>query len=74
MKADHVMSRVAQLRGGRINDPRFGSRLKGEGQFGELFAKRFALACRKHGLNRERIELETGRFKPPRVGPQIELF
>src|SRR5690606_28368957 len=32
LKAKHVMSRVHQMRGGRDNDPRFGSRMSGEGE------------------------------------------
>ena len=76
LKAEHVMSRIHELRGGRDNDPRFGSRMRGEGVFAELFRKRFELACRKHGLNRERrVQLDTSKFMPPvLVGRQMGLF
>ena len=75
LKAGHVMSRVRELRGGRENDPRFRSRLKGEGVYADLFRRRFELACRRNGLNRERrLELDTSRFVPPRSGPQMGLF
>ena len=43
LKAEHVMSRVHELRGGKDNDPRFGSRLRGTGIFGDLFKQRFEL-------------------------------
>jgi DNA repair photolyase len=76
LKAEHVMSRVRELRGGRNNDPRFGSRLRGEGIFAELFERRFELCCRKLGLNRRKLELDTSRFVPPagKDSPQLGLF
>ena len=48
------MSIVQQIRGGRDNDPRSGSRMRGQGQFADLIAKRFELACKRLGLNAER--------------------
>jgi len=76
LKAEHVMSRIREMRGGRSNDPRFGARLRGTGVFAELFEKRFALLCRRHGFNREReLELDTSRFRPPaKNGAQISLL
>jgi hypothetical protein len=69
------MSRVRQMRGGRENDPGFGSRMRGQGLLAELLEKRFDIACRRLGLNRERrIALDTTRFKPPRDRPQLDLF
>ena len=65
LKAEHVMARVRELRGGRDNDPRFGSRMRGEGVYAELFRKRFEVACRRYELNRTRTELDTSRFVPP---------
>jgi DNA repair photolyase len=75
-RAEHVMSLIRQMRGGRDNDPRFGSRMRGEGEFAELIRQRFALACRRHGITRGRdIVLDTSKFAPPRVeSPQRELF
>jgi hypothetical protein len=69
------MSRVRQMRGGRENDPAFGSRMRGEGLLAELLEKRFDIACSRLGLNRERrVALDTTRFKPPHSGPQLDLF
>jgi DNA repair photolyase len=75
-RAEHVMSLIRQMRGGRENDPRFGSRMRGEGEFAELIRQRFALACRRHGIARGRdIVLDTSKFAPPRAeSPQRELF
>jgi DNA repair photolyase len=69
LKAKHVMARIRDMRGGRDNDPNFGSRMKGEGQFAELLRNRFDVACRRLGLNAgERNVLDTAKFRRP--GPQ----
>ncbi|TMH27088.1 MAG: PA0069 family radical SAM protein [Betaproteobacteria bacterium] len=79
-RADHVMSIIHQLRGGRDNDPRFGARMTGTGTYAELIAKRFDIACRRyhlndHGAGRRRAELDCSLFKPPAANPgQLALF
>jgi DNA repair photolyase len=77
MRAEHVMSIVQQIRGGRDNDPRFGSRMRGAGQFSELIDRRFKIACKRLGLNADRAPLDTTRFRPPQPKKsegQLELF
>jgi DNA repair photolyase len=75
LRAAHVMSVVQQVRGGRDNDPNFGSRMRGSGQFVEMIGQRFDLACRRLGLNRDRSPLDRSRFRPPsRPTPQLSLF
>jgi DNA repair photolyase len=75
LKAEHVMSLIRQLRGGRENDPRFGSRMRGQGELADLIRRRFRLACRRLGLNQESLSLDTGRFRlPARGGDQLALF
>lgn len=81
-RADHVISIIRQSRGGRENDPNFGSRMTGSGNFVELIGKRFDLACRRLGLNSEddhmapRRDLDCSLFKPPveASGGQMGLF
>jgi DNA repair photolyase len=79
-RADHVISIVRQSRGGRENDPNFGSRMTGSGNFVELIGKRFRLACRRLGLNSEdnhmasRGGLDCSLFRPPSAGRQMALF
>ena len=78
-RAEHVISIVRQMRGGRENDPRFGTRMSATGMFAELIGKRFEVACRRLGLNGKgagRIlpELDCSRFRPPSVGGQMALF
>jgi len=73
-RVGHVLSLVRQSRGGRNNDSRFGSRMRGEGQFAELLAQRFRLACRRLGYNRrdQNFGLDCSRFAPP--GQQMSLL
>jgi DNA repair photolyase len=77
LKAAHVMNRVQAMRGGRDNDPNFGSRMVGSGQFAELLARRFRVACKRFGFNGERTRnrtLDTTRFRRSAVGGQMTLF
>jgi DNA repair photolyase len=75
-RAEHVLSLVRQMRGGRDNDPRFGKRMRGEGEFAELIRQRFAVATRRLDLSRGRnLSLDCTRFVVPRKAtPQGELF
>ena len=72
-RAGKVMATIRSIRGGRDNDPDFFSRMQGQGPWADLLRTRFRLACRRHGLLNERIELRTDLFRPPR-GAQGELF
>jgi len=76
LKADHVMSRVQAMRGGRDNDPEFGSRMRGSGELARLLAARFEIAARRIGYDtsRRNRELDTTRFRPPRTDGQLALF
>jgi DNA repair photolyase len=72
-RAEHVLSLIRQSRGGKHYDSRFGSRMRGEGQFAELLAQRFRLARRRLGLDqRERVVLDCSQFCPP--GGQLSLL
>ena len=78
-RAEHVVSIIHQLRGGKDNDPRFGTRMTGTGNFAELIEKRFDIACRRFGLNehgtgRLSRELDCSRFTAPGRGGQMTLF
>ena len=74
-RAAHVMSIIREIRGGRDNDPRFGSRMRGMGPYAELLRDRFKLACQRLGLDSSsRDELDTTKFRPPGPkGAQLSL-
>jgi DNA repair photolyase len=74
LKANHVMSRVHAMRDGRDNDPRFGSRMVGDGKLAELLKRRFEIAAKRMGFNERHRELDTARFRPPPSQPQLTLF
>ncbi|MCA1854307.1 MAG: radical SAM protein, partial [Beggiatoa sp.] len=75
LKAERVMSRLRDMRGGAPNDPNFSTRMRGTGPMAELLRRRFELACRRLGLSRSHHTLDTGQFIPPvRATPQMDLF
>jgi DNA repair photolyase len=76
LRAGHVMSLIHDMRGGKDNDPRFGTRMKGEGPIAELIRARFHAACRRHGLSRTRdLRLSIAHFRVPAPDtPQLPLW
>jgi DNA repair photolyase len=71
----HVLSLIRDTRGGRDNDPRFGSRMAGEGPYATLLRQRFDLARTRYGLAEKLPGLRTDLFTPPRIeSPQLSLF
>jgi DNA repair photolyase len=68
-----VMGRIRAVRDGRVNDPRFHSRMAGSGIFAEQVHALFDLACRRAGLADEPPPLSTRFFRRPK-DPQLELF
>ncbi len=68
-----VLGRIREVRGGRLNDPRFGSRMRGEGLYAEQIRALFDVASRRAGLDAPRPRLSSAAFRRP--GPaQAELF
>ena len=73
-KAAHVLSLLEQLRGGGLNDSRFGQRMTGIGIYAQLLRRRFALARERHGIGDDSFTLATQHFAPPRPAtPQLSL-
>jgi DNA repair photolyase len=74
-RAERVMARIHDLRGGKDYDADFASRMKGKGIWAELLAQRFKKAVQRLGFNRERVELHSRDFRPPlRSDGQGTLF
>jgi DNA repair photolyase len=74
LRAEHVLNRIRDMRGGAESDSQFGSRMRGTGVFAQLLRQRFDAACRRHGLVRSERELDVAQFRPPRPGGQLDLF
>jgi DNA repair photolyase len=72
-RKEKVLNRIRAMRGGKLNDPNFGSRMEGQGIFADQIAQMFAVACRKAGLNQVHMNLSTASFRVP-SGPQLSLF
>ena len=74
LKAKRVMNRVRDTREGGLYDTRFGTRMRGTGEYAELIGKRFRLACRRLGFG-EPAPLDSSRFTPPAGRTnQLSLF
>lgn len=73
MRAAKVLSRLRQIRGGKLNDGRFGTRMRGEGELAETIRSLFELSCRKYGLNQASVELSTLHFTRG-AATQLKMF
>jgi DNA repair photolyase len=67
-RAERVMARIREMRGGRENDSRFNTRMTGTGVWAELIQQRFEKACARLGLNREKRPLDLQAFRRPGPG------
>jgi DNA repair photolyase len=72
-RAAKVMAIINDLRGGRDNDPNFGTRMRGQGVWADLIRTRFQKARKRAGLGTDRLILRTDLFRPPE-GAQMRLF
>jgi DNA repair photolyase len=72
-RKEKVLNRVRSLRGGKLNDPRFGTRLRGEGAYADEIRQLFDLACRQAGIGERAAPLSTAAFRRAAAG-QGELF
>ena len=74
-RAKHVMSVIRSMRGGKEYDAAWGERMRGNGPYAWQIGRRFEMAARRLGLNREKLRLRTDLFVAPREeGDQLDLF
>ena len=74
-RAKHVLSVIRSMRGGKDYDSTWGKRMRGDGPYAWQIGRRFEIAARRLGLNRERRQLATDLFRPPvPEGGQLDLF
>jgi DNA repair photolyase len=72
-KAKKVLAHVRDVRGGKLNDPNFGSRMRGEGVYADHVANIFQLYKKKYGLTKRR-PLTTKHFRRDARDQQMSLF
>ncbi len=75
-RANHVINHLTDMRGGKLYDSRFGSRMRGEGVYAGMINQRFHRARRKHGIGDQRLSpLNCEDFAPPpKSGDQLDLW
>ncbi|WP_295977859.1 PA0069 family radical SAM protein [uncultured Variovorax sp.] len=73
-RADRIMARIREMRGGKDYDADFATRMKGSGLWADLIHQRFQKAANRLGYNRERIPLDLSAFRPPGAAGQGSLF
>jgi DNA repair photolyase len=74
LRAERVLSRIREMRGGKLNDPRFGSRQRGEGQYAAALRQLFA-ATHTRLRYVDFPEPRRGSFRrPSKTSPQLGLF
>jgi DNA repair photolyase len=74
-QAEKIEALIRTMRGGRLNDSRFGHRFHGEGERAEQIRETFRLFARRHGLDQPLPEYDFRRFHPPKpTSGQLRLF
>ena len=71
-RADKVWHMIEASHDGRVNDSRFGVRMRGEGSVADIINQQFKKYSKLYGLNAEHWELNTAAFRRP--GMQTRLF
>lgn len=73
LQKEKILNRIRDIRGGRLNDPNFRTRMQGSGAYAQHISELFEVSCRKLGLNSQRPTLSAKAFCRP--GPaQLGLF
>jgi DNA repair photolyase len=70
---ERVLGRIRDVRGGALNDSRFGKRMRGEGALADSIRRLFEVCVAREGLNREPFRLSAAAFRNP-AGQQLELL
>src|SRR6266498_2676438 len=66
-----VLGRIRHLRGSRLNNSQWHTRMTGEGIFAEQIASMFAVSCRRNRMS-ARLQLSCASFQKPTT--QLRLF
>jgi DNA repair photolyase len=73
LKAEHVMNRLRDCRGGNDYQSEFGSRMRGQGIFADLIAKRFHITHQRLKFSGT-PDLSTELFRAPNLSTQLTLL
>ncbi|WBL25585.1 PA0069 family radical SAM protein [Zunongwangia sp. HGR-M22] len=72
-RAEKVLHQIENIHGGSLNDSRFGTRMKGEGEFADQVKQQFKIARKLYLKNRERKPLSCDLHEQYKDG-QLKLF
>ena len=68
-KAERVLNRIRDARGGKLNSSQFHDRMRGKGQFWNAQEKLFEVYCKKLGFNEHRVgsdrQTDASTFRRP---------
>ncbi len=71
-RKNKIISRIKDVRSGRLNDPRFGHRMRGEGGWAQTLSQLFEVTCKRYKLNQQREPLRTDLFiRDPNNQPSL---
>ena len=75
-KADRILNRIREARGGKLNSSVFGERMRGHGQYWEAQERLFEVHCKRLGFNQRTVGSEPRKFANTfrRPSAQGELF
>jgi DNA repair photolyase len=78
LRAEKILARIRDGRGGALYDPRWGKRQRGEGPYAESALALFETTCRRLGLNGKEMtppQPTAPTFeRPPKPGHQLKLL
>ncbi|WP_323813582.1 PA0069 family radical SAM protein [Cellvibrio sp. NN19] len=82
-RAERVMNRIRDMRGGKDYDSNFATRMRGEGLWADMIRQRFAKALKRYGLDKSGrfAQLDCSQFRKPLSIPaakktdgQLDIF
>lgn len=73
-RADKVLNHITDMRNGKLNDPRFGNRMRADGAFADNIRNMFKVYSHKYVLDEYHIRLSADAFRRPTENSQIDMF
>lgn len=75
-RAERVMNRLRDMRGGKDYQADFATRMRGQGIWADLIAQRFSAAARRYGLDSRHVDvhrLDCSQFRRPQSVPPADI-
>ncbi len=72
--ADKVLNHIKAVHGGQLNDSRYGTRMKGEGNIAASIKQLFKMSVKKYIGEKDKFEYDLTAFRRPGEVKQLELF